>query len=236
MKPVHICRSVLCLSLCVVSVTGQAADNPGWTTQAGLGFTNDYVFRGVSQSSGTAAVSAGLGVTHASGFHAGLWGSSIGFAHGLELDPSAGFGRSLGALDYDITLVHYDYPGRGSASLSFNELQGSLAWKGVSLSLAWSNDFTGGTGASLYTHAGYGLTVHGWDLAASVGQSRFHDAAMSRFDGYVDYQLSLGKAFAGLDFTLAWADSNLHESECSAFIGEARSCSGRVVFSVSKSL
>lgn len=236
MQSSSLCRSVLGVALCVAGHAVNAADDSDWSNSANLAFTSDYLFRGVSQSSGTAAVQGGLSLNHASGAYVSVWGSSIACANGLELDPAAGFSRAVGDLTYDLGVLHYGYPGATRQHLPFNEAYASLDWKGVKLGVAYSPEFTGKTGRALYTWLGYEVEVKGVKVSASLGRSRFADRVLAAADGYLDYKLAVAGTLGGLDVELAWAGSDLDGRECSAFIGDPDSCSGRVVATVGKSL
>jgi len=87
------------------------ADGP-WS--ASIGATSDYIFRGVSQTYGGAAVQLGANYQSPFGWFAGAWGSNVdpypaGDAS-KELDLYAGFTRPLGD-DFSAraTYTHYVY-------------------------------------------------------------------------------------------------------------------------------
>ena len=82
-----------------------AADTPAspHTFTANVGFTTDYIFRGISQNVGEPAVQGGIDYSHSSGFYAGVWGSNIGWVTGggatgnasMELGNHFGIPHSL---------------------------------------------------------------------------------------------------------------------------------------------
>lgn len=228
--------SLLLLSGVVLAAPAQDAASNGWTNQASLTITSDYLFRGVSQTSNSPAVQGSLGIVNDSGVYASVWASSIDFANGLELDPSVGFANTVGAISYDLGVVHYGYPGFTEEDLPFTEVYGSASWKGVSAGVAWTSDYYGGNGKSLYSHVGYGTELYGISLAAGVGQTQFDEQGMSAADGYVDFHVNVGKAFAGLQWQLSYAGSTLDDNECAAFSGDSSRCDGRFLVSVSKFL
>ena len=47
------------------------------TVSGSVGLTNDYRFRGVSQSDENLAVQGGITITHKSGLYIGTWGSNL---------------------------------------------------------------------------------------------------------------------------------------------------------------
>ena len=73
--------------------------------------SSNYLFRGVTQTDGAAAVQGGLDYEHASGFYAGGWGSNVDFGDGssYELDLYAGFSGSVEELGYDVGYIYWVY-------------------------------------------------------------------------------------------------------------------------------
>ena len=86
MKLTKISAAVLSASMLFVAASANAADE-AFTTAGSVAMTTDYLYRGISQTSGAPALQGSLSVSHESGLYATVWGSSISFASGLELDP-----------------------------------------------------------------------------------------------------------------------------------------------------
>lgn len=76
---------------------------------ASVGIASTYLWRGADLGSGTPAVSGDLNLS-ASGFYAGIWGSSGDTSAGTEYDLYAGYGGSVGDFSYDVSLWSYNYP------------------------------------------------------------------------------------------------------------------------------
>ncbi len=232
MKLSHLAKALLASSVLLSSVNAMAE---AFTVTGNTTFTSDYLYRGVSQTSNTAAVQGTLSLAHESGLYFTLWGSSIGFAQGLELDPSIGFAGKAGEVAYDVGVLQYGYPGASAANYPFTEVYGSVSMAGAKVGLAFSNDFFGETGKSIYLSASYGTEVAGIGLAGSVGFNKFSDAAMDAFDGYIDYKIAVSKSVAGLGIEGAYIGSDLDETDCAAFSGgDSAVCEGRFVLTVSK--
>jgi len=129
--------------------TAMAADTPAspHSFTANLGVTSDYVFRGISQTSGRPALQGGADYAHASGLYAGLWASNINWitAFGatgsakIEVDTYFGFRKTLqNELSYDAGFIRYNYPGSytpsaGTAKADTNEVYLSFGYKWVSV-------------------------------------------------------------------------------------------------------
>ena len=75
-----------------------------------VGVANDYVFRGVSQTSGDIQVFGGADLSYGS-FYAGTWASNVDFADSTdaEIDFYAGFKPTLGAATLDLGVIYYGY-------------------------------------------------------------------------------------------------------------------------------
>lgn len=154
-------KTLLATALTVVAalpVAGSAhADGP---ISANLTLTTDYVFRGISQSQGKAALQGGFDYAHESGLYIGTWGSNVGWVddiaktnNSLELDLYAGYAGEAGPLSYDIGVLQYYYPGdkiAGTPSPDSTELYLALGWEFLELkySHAISKHLFGWTGTN----------------------------------------------------------------------------------------
>lgn len=100
-----------------------AAPAPDWTYTFNLGLYSEYMFRGVTLSSGP-AVQGGFDIGHSSGFYAGTWWSNIdadytgrgdGFSNGnkLETDWYAGYAHTFeNGFGVNVLGNYYYYPNR----------------------------------------------------------------------------------------------------------------------------
>jgi uncharacterized protein (TIGR02001 family) len=121
------------------------------TVSANVGYTTDYVFRGISQTNEEAAVQGGVDLT-CGRFYLGTWGSSIAFGNGTEIDIYGGFRTTTGPINWDLGFIYYSYPGAASyLDLDFFELKVAASgdvWKGGTLGGAvfFSPEYTGNAG------------------------------------------------------------------------------------------
>jgi uncharacterized protein (TIGR02001 family) len=180
--------------------------------------TSDYLFRGVSQSQHDPAFQAGVTYFHASGFYAGVWGSTIDFtADGAgyddgadaEIDTFVGYKWAL-ADDWklDLQLIRYNYPGTEDGyDFDYNEFLAKLIWKdNYSLLLGYSNDVfnTDEAGTYLALSGSWGLP-RDFILTATLGRYDLDDAYSN---SYTETALGIKRAFG--KFTLAVAYSDTH--------------------------
>ena len=150
----------------------EGAESP-ISVSGNVAITNDYRFRGVSQSGGDFALQGGFDLTSTSGFYVGAWGSSIslGPAYGeLELDLYGGWtGALTEGLTADVGVIYYTYPagddvGGADPDTDVLEAFASLATTigplgaTAGVNYAWDQDSLGGND-NLYLYTDFSLGV-----------------------------------------------------------------------------
>lgn len=175
---------------------------------ANLALTSKYKFRGQDQSdaekSVLPAIQGGFDYEN-SGFYLGNWNSSVGFLGGTEMDFYGGYGGEIGAMTYDVGVLHYYYPGTDS-SANTTEVYGSLGFSILTakysrvVSSKWFG-IEGGKGTGyLELNAEYEI-ASGITLIGHVGTTKFSGGAKDNGAiNYTDYKLGasfdLGSGFA----------------------------------------
>lgn len=234
-----------------------------YEVSANVTIASDYRFRGISQNDTEIAIQGGFDVAFDNGLYVGTWGSQVDFNDsdesdaGLELDYYFGYGGNLTEeVSYDVGYLYYDYPGSDESTpalhpltagrdLDYQELYGSLSYKGGTLGFAYSDDYFLETGEFWYLYADYGFELpHGFSLGFHAGYNKFENKSTdSGKDGeeafltdgedkYTDYSITLGKSWQGLDFALSWVDTTLDDEECF----DTSWCDSTLLFSISKSM
>lgn len=226
MKLTKLSAAVLAAGM-MMSAAAQAEEASGpFSVSGNVAMTTDYFYRGITQSDSSAALQGTISISHESGFYLTVWGSSIDFASGLELDPAIGYAGEAGGVAYDVGILHYGYPGStaedAGAKYDFTEVYGSVAFGGAKFGVAYSPEFFGETGDSIYLNASYGMEVGGFGLSAAVGYNILDDEFYAE-DTYVDYKLAVSKEVIGLGLELAFIGTDLDDND------------EGVVFTVSKS-
>lgn len=224
MKMSKLTSAILTGGLLIGAASASAEEASGpFTTAGSIAITSDYLYRGISQTSGAPAIQGSLTLSHESGLYATVWGSSIGFGSGLELDPAIGFAGKVGEIGYDVGVLHYGYPhstddelSAGSGQYDFTELYASVSFSGAKLGVAYANEFFGETGKSVYLYGAYGTEVAGFGVSAHVGLNLLDDEfygpglALDE-DSYIDYKLGVSKAVQGVTVEVAYMGSNLDD-------------------------
>jgi len=184
----------------------------------------DYVWRGVSQTAGDAALQLGAEVTTGH-FYAGVWGSNVDFGDGtdVEMDLYAGFAPSVSGFDLDFGWVRYTYPGAPSASgdQDFDEFYagvgrsyGALSWDAK---WSWSEDFYLHSGNATYLEGGVAWALSdAFSVDARYGRSRFDDLIGADYD---DWQLGVSWQTGPVALGARWHDSEIDDSRFVASVG-----------------
>ena len=210
-----------------------AADVPvsQHTFSSNVSLVSDYLYRGISQSGSKPAIQGGFDYAHASGFYAGVWGSSISWLTDakvytgattapLELDTYLGFKNSfMGDYSYDVGFLRYNYPASYDATLGAagvkgdtNEIYGSIGWKWLTAKYSYSLGDTfsvpqakGSNYVDLSVN--YPVPDTGIMLGAHYGKQTFK-GPNSNVASYSDYKLSISKDISGFVLGLAYSNTN----------------------------
>mgnify|MGYP000156246568 CR=1 FL=1 len=224
-------KNVMKLTVSAVALSGgvllaaPAMAQSGPSVSGNFALTSDYRFRGVSLSDEDVAVQGGIDLGWDSGFYLGTWGSSIASYAGseAEVDLYTGFGGDLGnGLGYDIGVIGYFYPGSDPfGDTWYGEIYASLGgevdmfgWT-VGGAYAPDQDNIGGTdNVYLFADASVGLGDSPFSLDGHFG---WEDGAFG--DDKLDWSLGISASAAGLDFGLAWIDTDVQaETADSTFV------------------
>jgi uncharacterized protein (TIGR02001 family) len=168
--------------------------------ESNVALSNDYVWRGMTQTSEEAAISGGFDISSENGLYFGTWASNVEFGDSaaLELDWYTGFANELdNGLSYDFGYLSFTYPGEDA--LNFEEIYLGLGYSYFGLTLsAGQNDAPdniegsialGETGLSIsfgqyedtgdYTLVSYDLPISIAGLTISIGWSDFTGDSVS---------------------------------------------------------
>ena len=188
---------------------------------ANAGVSNNYLWRGLTQSNNEVAVSGGLDYAFDSGFYVGTWVSNVEYAsddtYSYEHDVYFGFSGGED-VTYDIGWLYYNYDDVNN--FDFHEIYGTIGVGGFSATLY----LLGGTeqdeptplidygfAETTYISLDYGFeTASGLGITLHAGQ---HDGDFSEaFNGvpgkYMDYSIS----FAVDNFSFTISDTDLADS------------------------
>ncbi len=229
----------------------QAAAASPHTFTPNVGVVTDYLFRGVSQTHGAAALQGGVDYAHASGLYAGVWASTItwvkdAYSKGsTEIDVYGGYKNSFagGDWNYDLGLIAYTYPGKGAAIPGVNlnpnttEVYGALGYKWLTLKyshvisagfIGWGggpgiNQSTRGSNY-LELNAAYDLG-NGWGVSGHLGSQKVKNYANATYAtaDYTDWNLGVTKDAGYGVFGLTYSAANT-KGTCNAAGGTNPYC------------
>lgn len=214
----HIQRTLLLLVACSLGATASVAHADGeWSANAAV--SNNYIWRGLTQSNNETAVSGGIDYADESGFYVGTWVSNVSYAaddnFSYEHDVYLGFSGEAGKITYDVGYLYYNYD--DAAEFDFGEVYGSIGIGGFTFGInvlanteadeAPGQDF--GFGEATYIYADYAFEIsEGLELAFHVGRHAgdFNEAFNGVPDDYTDYNISLSKG--GFSFMISDTDTD----------------------------
>lgn len=204
-------------SICIAGALAAASSNATAEVTANAGATNNYIWRGLTQTTNEAAIQGGIDWVGDSGFYAGTWVSNVQYAaddiYSYEHDIYFGFSGG-DEITYDIGWLYYNYD--EEAEFDFHEIYGTVGWHDLSVS-AWvlsgteadaapGQDFD--FGSTYYLSLDYGFELkNGMGVGLHVGRHAgdFSEAFNGVPDDYTDYNVSL----AVKDFTFMVSQTDL---------------------------
>ena len=131
-KVAHIASGlILATSAMILSSTASAQ------LTGNVSVSNNYIWRGLTQTTNLPAVSGGLDWASDGGFYVGTWVSNVQYdsddAYSYEHDLYAGFAGEAGDISYDIGYLYYNYD--ANAGYDFSEIYGSIGIGNLSASV-----------------------------------------------------------------------------------------------------
>ena len=246
MKTIHktaISAAAVALLTGLASSAAFAADEPAAEVEvspitANVTVTNNYIYRGISQSNYKPAIQGGFDYAHESGFYIGNWNSSISWVSDagaaksapIEMDFYGGFKKELIAEGFasDIGILQYYYPTSGTIAgyvnpntteiyvaqnATFGPVTGFLKF---SYALSNTFGFASSTGSSYFDLTGnYDTGFWGITANAHVGMQRIagqYYTAQQATASYTDWKLGLTKDFGGgLSLAAAYVGTNVKQ-------------------------
>lgn len=197
--------------LCTASVV-QAAEVSSTVT-----FTNDYRFRGVSQTSGDPALQGSLDVGFDNGIYAGIWGSNVNFGDtdnaNLEIDYYVGYaGELTEELSYAATLYYFQYHGyTDGTDIDFAEVDLQAFYKDFAVLYAYTDDYINSGDDYHYLALDYSTAINDQvniDLHAGYTSGDAYDDAE-----YSDFSVGVSGSVAGVNLSLAYLTNDVKGSK-----------------------
>jgi len=176
------------LTLIISSVSLHAAE-----FESNVAISNDYVWRGMTQTTEEPAISGGFDIAGDNGLYFGTWASNVEFGDGaaLELDWYAGYGgETESGVSYDFGYLAYTYPGENS--LDFEEIYLGLGYSYFGFTFSSGQD----------------SAPDNSELSIALGETGI-GVTFGDYEDYGEYTLisyDLPIDLAGLGVSIAWSD------------------------------
>lgn len=197
-----------------------AAESPH-ELSANVGFTNDYRFRGISQTFKDPAIQGGLDYSHKSGFYLGTWASNVDpdFLAGsnMEWDFYGGYVFNAGPVEVNVGGLYYYYPGKDEAAAGFDpntfEVYAGVTWEWLNVKYSHSTTKLFGIADSKgsgYLEANVSVPL-AYDIELGLHYGKTFVSGTGNTD-YSDWKIGVSKEMLGLNFGLAYVDTNIKSS------------------------
>ncbi len=200
------------------TIAGVGAANAEIT--ASVSMTTDYVFRGLSQSDGEAAIQGSFDFTNGM-FYAGVWGSSVNFGAtsptdtaSMELDAYVGITPTTGPVSWDLAVVGYFYPNADDSVGFGGELDYYEGIVGASIDVseqfslggevAFSPEYFAAAGDALYVGINGAFAFN--DATSVSGEYGNQDVDL--LGDYDTWNVGVSHAMHGFTFDLRYHDTD----------------------------
>jgi len=230
----------------IVSATIAGAGAAQAEITANISLTSDYVFRGVSLSDNGPAIQGGFDWT-SQHFYAGVWASNV--IDGMEMDLYAGFTPTTGAVQWNLGVIGYFYPGADDDAAEFDYVEYVISASAalterltVGGGVYFAPDNWGGTGEATY----YEINAAFQPMDALAFSAAFGNQSIEDPDGAPggagedDYNTwNLGGTYAvhGFSLDLRYHDTDIDAgSDIEAYTYGPASYDAAVVFTVGREL
>ncbi len=248
-------KAGLFAAVSLMGVSGVARADGAWGPfTANIELTNDYRFRGISQTDRSAAVQGGIDFA-SNGWFAGVWASNVDFEDDTnknapaEVDIYGGYNYAWSeTTEIGLQARYYWYPDSsfsGTATYDYFELQGHVKHDFGKFALAaevdWSPDyfFESGTGVNVFGTATVPLLKEFWffdgGLAASghVGYQWIEDNAQFGTPDYLYGDIGLTATAGIFSFDVRYVATDISKADCG---GGLNWCEGGFVGTVTVAL
>jgi uncharacterized protein (TIGR02001 family) len=210
------------------AATANADVSSTWT------LTNDYDFRGASQSAKDPAIQGSLDIATESGWYVGAWASNVDFGDAdvdVEVDLYTGFtGGDAEGLGWDVGFVYYAYP--DESDFNYPEIYGKVSYGMFSGGLFYSNDWVNSGDSSVYATGDISVPLpQDFSLTIHAGYS-FGEFFKDLDTEYMDYSIGVGYTVGNFDLGLKYVDTTLDDGDIAFSDDDVFNTEGRVIFTI----
>ena len=200
-------KTLICMTLS--SLLSAAFITPALAVEglsANVAATSNYLWRGLEQTNGAAAISGGIDYEASSGFYLGTLVSNADWAEDMtyELDLYGGYSTEINDnFSYDVGFIYYAYPDEKTGKADFSEVYGSISYDALTLGVAvLTSGEDADAGDTIYATADYTIALENEaEIALHLGS--YTGDWLS--EDIIDYGVSINKS----GFTLGASATDL---------------------------
>jgi len=213
-------------ALTLLAGAARAGASSDWAASGYIDVTSDYRFRGISQNNREPSPEASINIFGPEGFYAGTWWAKTnwdGAGHpSFEADFYAGKHTDLYGTDLNIQAYYYSYPDYGhffgpkNASYYETIVQLSHSFGALSLTLtgAWSPEWSLGGGNGYYVEGTASYAVNGW---LSISGNAGHQWVDATAYDYTHWDLGATVTYGNWALDARYAGTDLSPEECGGY-------------------
>jgi uncharacterized protein (TIGR02001 family) len=190
---------------------------------ANINVTDDYIYRGISNSDNDPAIQGGIDYFNDAGLYAGIWATSMDFQYpdgepGYEFDMYGGITGEIANTSWDIGFLRFTYPnGASKYQLDSHEFHLGLSRSFEQFTAAtkyhYSPDYSG-AGNSHYLEAKIDVALpYDLNFTLHAGHQRFENNTWYGLPDYTDWRVAVGRDIAGFNVELGWTDTNVSDQQ-----------------------
>jgi uncharacterized protein (TIGR02001 family) len=205
---------------------------------AQVSLATHYLSRGFDISDGPPSPQLGAEWLWLGGMYIDGYAAKIRyFGMNAEVDATLGYRSHHGALNYDLGLYYYDYPGADrNLHSNFAEFGSKISWGSgpviPTLEAYVSPNYFFASGKGLFISGGVDFVLpYQITSSARIGYVTVENNRAFIYPDYMTWLVSIAKPIGGMAFSLQVTDTSITYAQC---IQESR-CSTKVTFKVSKS-
>ena len=183
---------VAVLAVSIISTTLTADD--GVSISSNISATNNYVWRGMTQSANRAAIQGGMDIEY-SGLYLGTWLSNVDFGSPAttEVDGYFGYGGEIADVEYDLGYIKFAYLNEGDANFEEAYIELSKDFGVASIGATYSMDIDN-SHDDIALEASVGLTQ---DYSLDLGWGDYDEVGTR-------YSVGVSKSFEKIDFSIGY--------------------------------
>ena len=236
-------------SLLSIGAPAMAQDAADFALTGTVAVTNDYRFRGISQSNRDFAPQGSLTLTGPDGWYISAWGSRVDFdptSSGnpyMELDIYGGKHTDLWGVDWNFMPYYYAYPAAdipaGAPGPDYFELINQLTYNfgpfTSTATWAWSPELAFGGGTGNYLAGNGTVPIHDWlSVSGNIGHQWAQNAKYAGSSDYNHGDLGITATYNGFSLDARYTGTDLTASGCRNFYMTTRNaCAGGFVATLS---